>query len=141
MNDILSEIEAKVRATANVEGFMALGPFGERHGSWELVLWRGAEADSVDRFVSLAFTELPRVWEVEFRVGAEKAVRFARRSVLRLHAESDDLSTDHFEQQIQLGLRRAIEVAKEMTESHLTEVYLEASHAVGKASGHGAAGA
>ncbi len=119
MTETLNELETLVRRLGEGSGFQALGSFAERHGSWELVLWKNSAAEGLDRFVSLAVTEVGSQYEVELRAGAEQQGRFTRKLVEEFSLEAQELRL-----RVSQGLERAMAAAEGFQAAELADAYL-----------------
>jgi hypothetical protein len=124
MDETLRSLENLVRDTIQTEGFRLQGPFSERHGSWEVTCTQDGSLDGLARFVSLALTEMSDSCEIEVRAGAEQGNRYVRKRAEMFAVGCGRLTVDETLKRIVLGLRRAIQTAKELQTSGLTEVYL-----------------
>ncbi len=119
MTETLNELETLVRRLGQAREFQALGPFAERHGSWELVLWKNSAPDTLDRFVSLTVTEVGSQYEIELRAGAEQHGRFTRRLVEEFSIEAQELWL-----RVSPGLERAMAAAEGFQATELDDTYL-----------------
>jgi hypothetical protein len=126
MNEATSErlqrLAQSAMEWAGADGFRALGPIAERHGSWEISFWRHGK--DVDYVVSLAFTETRRKWVVELTAGAERGTRFVRKEVAQLQASPNKLDEPSTTLQVKALLREAIQVCTQLQESDLAESHL-----------------
>lgn len=120
MTETLKDLETLVLRLGEAGGFQTLGPLAERHGSWELVLWKNSSPDSLDRFVSLAITEAGSRYEIELRAGAEHQGRFARRLVEEFGGEAND----ELRLRVSPGLERAMAAAEGFQAAELDDTYL-----------------
>ena len=96
MDRRLESVEESARNVAAGGGFRPLGRFAERHGSWEIVFLKNHAVDGLDRFVSLAVTEMPGSHVVDFRAGAEAGGRYARRHVWEFSAAPGEFAEQEF---------------------------------------------
>ena len=129
MNEISKRLEAlgaMLESIGAARGFHPLGPPGERHGSWEIALYR---RDDLDRFVSLALTEIYGAYEIEVGAGADSGSQFTRHLVCHLNVGPHDANVDR---RIRDALLRAIEVAEALQPSDLTEALLPSRAAAEK---------
>lgn len=100
----------------------------EKHGSWE---WAAVAQGEIDRFVSLALTELsepleaPRIYSVEVWAEAEATNerRVGWRSlVTTFRANEPGISQGKFSARVTAGLQQALERARLIDQQSLTEV-------------------
>jgi hypothetical protein len=119
MTETLNVLETLVLQLGETGGFQALGPLAERHGSWEIVLWKNSAPDNLDRFVSLAITEVGSRYEIELRAGAEHQGRFARNLVEEFAIDALDLRL-----RVSQGLERAMAVVEGFEAGQLVDTYL-----------------
>jgi hypothetical protein len=123
MNEILENLERLLTGLGRERDFTPLGSFGERHGSWEAVYWRGGVGDVLDRFVCVAVTENASVLDFDLRVGAEQQARYVRRT-------SEEFSMDRNEplQEVETRLggafTRALAEAERLESADLAASYL-----------------
>lgn len=109
------------------EGFKAIDPPADRHGSWELTLHK--RSSDLDRFVSVALTSLPAapsapLYEVEVWAGAEKGDRYMRNLVTDFRASGLKERSEALGSALREPLRRAMTLAESFKPSNLTEAYL-----------------
>jgi len=123
MTETLHDLEALARRLGEASGFQALGPFAERHGSWEIVLWKNSAPKTLDRFVFLAITEVGSRYEIELRAGAEQQGRFARRLVEEFNIEARS-EIQELRLRVSQGLERAMAVAEGFHAAQLVDTYL-----------------
>ena len=119
MTETLNNLEVLVLQLGEAGGFQALGPLAERHGSWEIVLWKNSAPENLDLFVSLAVTEVGSRYEIELRAGAEDQGRFTRRLVEEFSIETQELRL-----RVSQGLERAMAVAEGFEAGQLVDTYL-----------------
>jgi hypothetical protein len=119
MTETLNGLETLVLQLGEAGGFQALGPLAERHGSWELVLWKNSSPDGLDRFVSLAVTEVGSRYEIELRAGAEHQGRFIRSLVEEFSIEARELRL-----RVSPSLERAMAAADGFQAAELADTYL-----------------
>ncbi len=126
---MFEDLEQLVCKLGKERSFAPLGSFGERHGSWELTLYKAS--DGLERFVSVALTSLPAVraeqglsYELEVRAGAEEANRFLRRLISQLQISERELFHAAVRGRIEHSLRSGMEFADETRSTDLTESYL-----------------
>ena len=118
-------IEQLARDIAKKHGFEALGPFGERHGSWEILFHRSsAEPGGLERFVSLAFTAVDGSYDVEFWAGAEDGSRFVRKLVSQSNVGRDQSEVEGLDDILKRGLEGAMGAANRLQMSDLVDIYL-----------------
>jgi hypothetical protein len=100
----------------------------ERHGSSEWTFRRPAR--DLDRYVSVAFTSLPRavpdsdLYTVEVWAGAEKNDRYTRKPVSEFRASLRDEDAEHLRSALKEPLGRAMSIAESFTAHDLDEAYV-----------------
>ena len=115
---------------ARARGFRALGPFSERHGSWEILFHKSSPR--LERFVALAITQMPQSSTVEFRAGADSEGRFGRRSVMQLTVDGSQLQSEAFWGKLARGLDRAIDAAERFEVASLANSYISRRRSEGR---------
>ena len=121
-NDFFEKLEKNLpMEVATKSGFVPLGHFGERHGSWEIAF---CKKGGLNRFVSLSFTMSPealpgKTYIVELWAGADDGSHLARRLVAETKANEDDLTPDSLDKLLRNRLEHAISVAEELTDADL----------------------
>jgi len=119
----LGKLEWLISMPFEGRGFFPLGPFAERHGSWELTFHK--QSRDLDRFVSVAVTQITpsHSYDVEVRAGAEDGKHFARRSVIELRVPSYELLLYALKGKLEDSLKKAMEIAEEIKPKDLVETY------------------
>ena len=108
--------------------FESIDAPAERHGSWEWTFRR--PADDLDRYVSVAFTSLPRAvpdsdwYTVEVWAGAEKNYCYTRMPVSGLRASFRDEHAEQLRSALKEPLGRAMSIAESFTAHDLDEAYV-----------------
>jgi len=97
----------------------------DRHGSWEISFCKHSAAEGgVNRFASLAVTDLGSSCEVEVRAGADDGSRFVRGLVGQIDTGVEPLDSPILATRISAMLERAIQLSNRLGPSDLVEAYL-----------------
>lgn len=108
-------------------GFEVIDAPAERHGSWQCTLYK--RADELDRFVSVAFTSLPKAipdatwYHVEVWAGAEGDGRYTRKPISDFRASGHKDHSEYLRSALTEPLMRAMSVAESFKPADLTEAY------------------
>ena len=110
----LTDLEALVVGIMGGRGYLPLGPFAERHGSFQITFH--ALSRNLHRYVILAISDLLHgdVLALDIWVGAESDGRSARTAVVRIPVDSDMKSSSAWRK----PLKQAIESAAKIAESY-----------------------
>jgi len=125
-------LEKSLRPPAEAKGYKALGPFSERHGSWEMRFYKG---NDLNRFTVFSVTpSLPSAeqasghYDIEIWIGADRGKHYTR--LLAWSYTIEDVQLIHKADRDQLrrllvdGFERGMATADRITATDLTEAYL-----------------
>jgi len=124
----VSQLGPLIIQRAEEHGFKLLSPFAERHGSWELDLYR--KDVRLDRYVFVAFTigiKFPTInrnsFDVEFWTGADDGSRCTRHLVSKFAVTEDQFTTPEFQASVKKGLQEALRFANRIAPEDLNEPF------------------
>jgi len=107
-------------------GFLPLGPFGERHGSWHQTFHK--HLNGLDLFLIVALTDLPPTgeYEIEIYVSAQDGTRSCHREVATFRGREEKFYTESWRGSFRESLEHAANLADrtlrlELNESFCTE--------------------
>jgi len=122
---VLEAVSQRLAELAKSLGFQPLGSGGERHGSWELTFHKRSSVEGeLNRYVSVAVTDINDGFAIEARAGADDGGRFTRRVVSRWEVSSRSLPSTVLAARVEEMLECAVEVSNHLGPSDLVEAYL-----------------
>lgn len=129
---LLDQMALVAAGFAETRDFRPLGPFAERHGSWEITFCRrGSQAADLDRFVCLALTKRRGSYDVEFWIGAQNGDRYVRQEASGFSASEVEFRDEAFRNTLGQNLQSAIDAANDLELSGLTGTYLPSRERAG----------
>lgn len=130
MNTAFERITSLVVDTTSKSKYLrVVEPFAERHGSWELIVHSegkkpyGESYEELNRYLTIALTELGSWYELEFWAGADNNRRFTRQLVSSVRIDEKQIEDPAFIKDVTPHLTMAIERTEAFQYGDLTEVY------------------
>jgi hypothetical protein len=127
---IIKLLEERIPSFADNRGYSPLGPFADRHGSWEMSLFK---RNDLDRYVTFSLIgSLPSVdagvgrYDIEIWVGADRLRHYTRRLAWSYALDGEQLLRSGSEtwSVIDAGVRQSVVMADSLTPADLMDSYL-----------------